>query len=111
MTQKLNLKNAFDVPLIDVSTLQVIKNNDDTSWNKISSVLQNSSKVYGLRVDFMTDSLNKMTNNINRNEQTNDQSGDAFEKKQQSELQEIDYDQYSSPNHSFKLKEVYDKHL
>ena len=39
----------------------------------------------------MTDSLNKMTNNINRNEQTNDQNAAVSEKKH-NPLQDIDYD-------------------
>lgn len=62
----MNSKNAFDVPVIDVTCLQAIKNNDDTAWTKISNVLENSSKVYGYRVDFIADGVNKMTSNMAR---------------------------------------------
>lgn len=60
--------------MIDVTTLRAIKSNDDSSWSKISNVLENSSKVYGFRVDFMADSITKMTNTISRGELTSDLS-------------------------------------
>jgi chemotaxis signal transduction protein len=64
--KKVNAKNAFNVPIIDVTSMGAIKQNDDNSWSKISNVLENSSKIYGYRVDFMADVINKMTNNISR---------------------------------------------
>jgi hypothetical protein len=68
ISQKLNSKNAFNVPLIDVSALHAVDGPDDNSWNKISSVLENSSKVYGFRVDFIVDCVNKITNYMSRSE-------------------------------------------
>lgn len=39
LIQKLNSRNAFQVPLIDVASLGAIKENEDGAWNKISNAL------------------------------------------------------------------------
>jgi len=58
------------VPVIDITELDSIKNNDESAWSKISNVLENSSKVYGFRVDFIAETIHKITNNISRAEKT-----------------------------------------
>lgn len=49
--QKISSKNAFQVPLVNVSDLKSYYSQDEGSWSKMSSTLENSSRIYGFRVD------------------------------------------------------------
>ena len=66
LIQKINSKNAFQVPIIDVSEMRLFWGADDGTWSKVSSTLENSSKIYGYRVDSVSESIGKLTNSMSR---------------------------------------------
>lgn len=45
------------MPVLNVNDLSYNDNQDDGTWSKISSTLENGSKVYGYRVDSMTETM------------------------------------------------------
>ncbi len=51
LKNKLNEKNAFAVPLIDIPALQSFSLGNEEDWKRISSVIEVQSKIYGFRVD------------------------------------------------------------
>lgn len=56
------------MPVLDLTGLGFFgKEKEGTgSWSKISATLENSSKVYGFRVDCVSESIGKMTDSIAR---------------------------------------------
>ena len=53
---------------MDISKLEEIIRDDEESWKKIASTLENDSKLYGFRVDSMSDVINKMQGRLIRSE-------------------------------------------
>lgn len=52
---------------MNINNLRSYRSSDDTAWSIFSSVLEGSSKIYGYRVDGMSENINKMSQSILRN--------------------------------------------
>lgn len=66
---KVNSKNAFDVPLPDVQKLTDFHQvTGDTSWKKLSQTLDAGAKIYGFRVDSVHNETYKVLGGLNRTE-------------------------------------------
>lgn len=67
MKNKINSKNAFDVPLPDVQKLSnFIGDETEQAWKIFSSTLDAGSKVYGFRVDGFHSEAYKILGGLNR---------------------------------------------
>jgi len=66
---KVNSKNAFDIPLPDVEKLTDFHQaTRDTSWKKLSQTLDAGAKIYGFRVDSVHNEAYKVLGGLNRTE-------------------------------------------
>jgi len=66
---KVNSKNAFDIPLPNVEKLTDFHQaTGDTSWKKLSQTLDAGAKIYGFRVDSVHNEAYKVLGGLNRTE-------------------------------------------
>jgi len=64
---KINQKNAFDIPLPDATQLTDFQQaSGDTSWKKLSQTLDAGAKIYGYRVDSVHTETYKVLGGLNR---------------------------------------------
>lgn len=67
--QKINAKNAFDVNVDYLEKLpNLLKRNEETSWQKASASLDASAKIYGYRVDSVHTETYKILGGLSRAE-------------------------------------------
>lgn len=55
------------MPIIDIRSLESVRDNSEGSWSVASNTLENSSKLYAYRVDFMGENVSRISNIITRN--------------------------------------------
>ncbi|KAL4482458.1 hypothetical protein ABPG72_001434 [Tetrahymena utriculariae] len=69
LKNKINSKNAFEVPVVNVLELSDFKNiNTDFAWKKLSSTLDAGARIYGYRVDSLHSDTYKIRGGLNRSE-------------------------------------------
>lgn len=63
--QKLNSKTAFTVPILSTEDFSA-RSEGDFAWSKMTSILENGQKIYGVRVDSIMEVVNKMSEALAR---------------------------------------------
>lgn len=66
--QKINSKIAFEIPILSVDDFAMYDEGvrGDIAWNKMSSILENDYKIYGVRVDSIVQYVKKMSDSLGR---------------------------------------------
>ena len=89
-TEKINLKNAFEVPLNRMKDLQIFKEIDsENQWKIISSTVDAQSKIYAFRVDSVHHETFKILGGLIRTD---------LDKQNQENLQENEEDKNNKKN-------------
>ncbi|KRX10294.1 hypothetical protein PPERSA_09678 [Pseudocohnilembus persalinus] len=80
LKNKINAKNAFEIPVPNVQNLTDFTNEGDFTWKVLSTTLESGAKIYGYRVEWLHSETLKILGGINRIK-TDQQEEDEEEQK------------------------------